>query len=304
MMTPRHLITALVVAAGLFALAAGLLLLRGGGDASTLARPQPSALDVVALSPPSPSAENTVEDPARAAAGLIPAEQTVSNAVAAFESRRTPRVHESAVANEATQGKAATTTVTEDPLTNPTPSAAAELLQGDALTAAIASAIEAGDLGALQGLLISGLTLGGTRLAAADLPLLAQSLGEVEDYGLQKLLLTHLERLEAPASEKVATYLDYLEKSPRPVNAEEVFGQLTVLKGEAAVQGLSALLEQSGREQLHSGAAKALGEIGDLRGVPAIEAALRRATDARGAEPRPSHWRWPGSAERRPSPVW
>ncbi|MBI4601246.1 MAG: HEAT repeat domain-containing protein [Planctomycetes bacterium] len=161
----------------------------------------------------------------------------------------------------------------------------AQLLEGEALTEALAGAFEEGELGALQGLLISSLTLKGTKLAAEDLPLLQEALLHVEDHGLQKLLLAHLERLEAPAEAKTSAYLEYLASSPRPDHAEDAFRQLVRLKDPGAVGGLADLLRDPGRPKLHAGAAQALGEIGDPRGVPVLRESLARLEDPRAAAP-------------------
>ncbi len=159
------------------------------------------------------------------------------------------------------------------------------VLAGTALTAALLEALEAEDLGALQGLLISELTLDGTRLSAEDLPLLFDALSGVDDYGMEKLILTHLERLDAPPDALVDGYLDYLEGARKSAHTDDIFKKIVDLGGDAGLRGLSELVGSTGSEKLRGRAALALAEIGDARGVEAIQRALFAADDANSARP-------------------
>jgi hypothetical protein len=138
----------------------------------------------------------------------------------------------------------------------------------------VAEALEGEDLARLQGLLISELTEKGTKFTAEDVPLLFDALLEVDDYGLQKLALTHLERMEGSPEEMVGGYLDYLENSARPAHAEDVFKRLVELGGDETVQGLGDLVRRTEDDRLRRQAAQALGDLKDPRGVPAIRDAL------------------------------
>ncbi len=160
-----------------------------------------------------------------------------------------------------------------------------DLLAGGHLSAALRQALQDKDLGALQALLIAGLTLKGTKLGADDVPSLFEALLTVDDYGLQKLLLTHLQRIEAPPADIAAGYADYLLGATRPTHYDEVFGELVRLGADASYDALSGLFRDASDDRLRSRAAQALGDLQDPRAVPLLRQALYGAEDGRAAKP-------------------
>ncbi|MBN1442486.1 MAG: HEAT repeat domain-containing protein, partial [Planctomycetes bacterium] len=164
------------------------------------------------------------------------------------------------------------------------------VLRGAALTQALekalAEGLDDGKLGPLQGLLISELTLDGTRFSGEDLPLLFDALLAVDDFGLQKLVLTHLERIEGLAPEDLAAgYLDYLESSRRPHHSEEIFQKLARIGGEDALEGISDIFRGTESPALRRQALSALAEMGDARSVPVIQEMMRREQDPQRSGP-------------------
>ena len=154
------------------------------------------------------------------------------------------------------------------------------LLGGEALTAAFEAALEAGDIGALQGLLISSLEKEGTKLAAEDLPLLLDALMGTDDYGLQKLALTHMERLDAAPDELAAAYMAYLEEGKSRTHDDEVFARLKDLESETALQGLTRLAETfegQGSQRLKWKAVEALGDSQNPRAAASLVRGLDSA---------------------------
>lgn len=154
-------------------------------------------------------------------------------------------------------------------------------LTGAQRTSAMEDALEAGDLGLLEGILISSLTLKGTELRPEDLPLLVEALAVGGDDGLERLLLTHLERIDAPAGEKALGYLDYLDGAASPRHASEAFEALQELRAPESVPALLEMLRQPSNDAFRSGAAETLARIGDERAVPALLEAARGAETAR-----------------------
>ncbi|MEM7235978.1 MAG: HEAT repeat domain-containing protein, partial [Planctomycetota bacterium] len=153
-----------------------------------------------------------------------------------------------------------------------------ELLRA-ALNAALKAGLSGEDLGALQGALIASLTREGTKLGSADLPLLFDALGEVDDFGLEKLVLTHLERLEGNPAEMVDGYLDYLEGSKKAPHREEIFDLLVKVGGDEAFRGLKDLVESSDNPKLRREAALSLAELKDPRAAQTLSFALDREAD-------------------------
>ena len=157
------------------------------------------------------------------------------------------------------------------------------ILEGAALGAALQELLEAEEIGPLQGLLISELTRDGTRFTAEHVPNLFDALMEVDDFGLEQLVLTHLERIEGAPEQLVDGYLEYLDSSKRPHHSEAVFERLGDIGGEAAITGLSDLVRTDERGKLRHQAADALAEIKDPRGVDAIRDVLLRDAENHGA---------------------
>jgi HEAT repeat protein len=148
------------------------------------------------------------------------------------------------------------------------------VLRGAELTTAVRDALDAEDLGALQGLLISGLTKDGTRFTPEDVPALFDALLNVHDYGMEKLVLTHLERLEAPPEDLAQGYSDYLTSSRNPQHADEAFQQLVRIGGDASFDALSGIVDSVDSSRLARRAVEALGELGDPRAVPILRRQL------------------------------
>jgi hypothetical protein len=159
------------------------------------------------------------------------------------------------------------------------------VLQGSALTEAFLRALEENNLGALQGLLISELTLKGTKFKAEDLPQLFEALMGVEDYGLQKLVLTHLGRIDASPEELAGGYLEYLKGTEKMAHSDEIFKELVRLGADASMEGMTALLREHGKDPMRARAAQALGELGDARAVPALRQALYGMDDPKQGRP-------------------
>ncbi|MBN1420284.1 MAG: HEAT repeat domain-containing protein [Planctomycetes bacterium] len=158
-------------------------------------------------------------------------------------------------------------------------------LQGVRLTEALTDALAGQDLAELQGILIASLTEKGTRFALEDLPLLFEALSGSRDYGLQKLALTHLSRLDGVPEEMVAGYLDYLRSAERPALAAEAFREITRAGGDPALNGLVDFLRETPSETMRWQAAQALGELGDARAVPTLSEFLHAIEEPRQAFP-------------------
>ena len=164
-------------------------------------------------------------------------------------------------------------------------SAPAGPIQGAQLSEALAQALETQDAGAIQGLLVSSLTEKGTRFTADDLPNLFETLKTVDDYGIQKLLLTHLERMDAPPADLVSGYVDYLESAGRTAHTEEIINAIAGVGGDEALEGLVGLVRDASREQVVREAASALGRLKDERAVSALQDVLRDVGDPRRSMP-------------------
>ena len=158
-------------------------------------------------------------------------------------------------------------------------------LQGAQLVQALAKALEEKDEAALQGLLISSLTKKGTRFTAEELPSLFEALEGTDDYGLQKLVLTHLKRIDAPPEELIDGYVDHLKNAQKLTHSEEVLGEIVRLGGDAALEGLKELVLDTESPRLSREAAGALGKLGDERGVPVLAGALESVSEYREARP-------------------
>ena len=159
---------------------------------------------------------------------------------------------------------------------------AAGLLDGEKLAAALLDALGAEELGPLQGLLISGLTEDGSKFTADDVPTLFDALLASDDFGMQKLALTHLERIDAPPEALIDGYLEFLEGGKRPAHSEDIFERLVDLGGSETVGALGELLGRTTNERLARQTADALGKLGDEAAVPALEEALRRSDGGQG----------------------
>lgn len=165
------------------------------------------------------------------------------------------------------------------------PGSGTGILAGGRLSQALVEALESEELGPLQGLLISGLTEDGTRFSAEDLPALFDALVGVDDFGMEKLILTHLERIEGLPEDKMNGYLDYLASSRKPGLLEEVLDQMVKVGGDASFYGLRELMQDPSLDRYRSRAAQALGELGDSRAVSLLDRALYSVDDPRGARP-------------------
>ena len=159
------------------------------------------------------------------------------------------------------------------------------LLKGAELTEALAKALEEGDLGVLQALLISGLTKNGTRFSAEDVQALFGALLTADDYGMEKLILTHLQRLDAPPEELVNGYLEYLQSSRHPAHLDDVFKEMVAVGGDPCFSALSELMRDSADERLRLRAAQALGDLEDPRAVPLLREAIHSMGDPAAARP-------------------
>lgn len=156
-------------------------------------------------------------------------------------------------------------------------------LRGAQLVLAMQEALEAEDLAELQGLLISELTMKGTHFTAEDAGLLFDVLMDVDDYGLQKLALTHLERIEGSPEGLIDGYFEYLETAETPHHSKEILERLVKMGGDGTVLGLSDLVRQTENERLRRDAALALGQLKDPRGVPPIRDVLASLENPREA---------------------
>jgi len=153
-------------------------------------------------------------------------------------------------------------------------------LEGEALSQALAELLSSEEIGPLQGLLISELTADGTHFTPEDVPALFDALmGVGDDFGLQKLALTHLERIDAPPEVLLDGYMAYLESSKKPQHADDVFRRLVDLGGDATVGALGDLLGRTENERMRRQTAEALGALKDQRAVPALANALDRASE-------------------------
>lgn len=145
------------------------------------------------------------------------------------------------------------------------------------LKSAIGDALDEEDWAALEGLLASALTESGSRFTPDDLPVLFESLGEAGDEGVQRVVLLHLRRVEAPSELLVAGYIECLSDRQRRIDDEAIMDQLVALGGEAAVDGLVEILEDSPAVPMTRAAASALGKLAHPRALPALTRLLDEA---------------------------
>jgi hypothetical protein len=150
-------------------------------------------------------------------------------------------------------------------------------LDMEELKNAIADALDEENWATVGELLASALTEQGSRFTLDDLPVLFESLGEVGDEGVQELILVHLRRIEAPPELLVAGYIGCLSNRERFADDQAIMDQLVALGGEAAVDGLVEILEDSPAMPMTRAAANALGKLAHPRALPALTSLLDEA---------------------------